>query len=236
MAAEAAALWLETIDPVEAASGAAVLLGLHAAKSLGCRCVATGDGGDELFLGYSFLHKMPTGRLEEWRARMESGGASFQSTRLQHAAGLRVALPLYSGEVRSLVSRTATEALLGPYPAGAPVGKAPLRAVLYHHGLERIALREKTPVTHGSGALALLEEQARRRPASRAPWLPSRAHAALQLVHDRAGTGLPRPCRNPGKACPVCGSCMRGRFCPYCGAYVHDDGTVTVHSGGVVGP
>ncbi len=217
---ESVVLWLETIDPVEVAAYAAVLAGLVVAKSLGCRCVATGDGGDELFLGYSFLHRLDPEGLEEWRRRVEAGGAVFQAPRLAGLAGVSVALPLYSEGVRRLAGLLATEELLEPFQPGAPVGKAPLRLFLHLHGLSRVAFRLKTPVTSGSGLLELLEEAHCSRPMSSAPWLPSTLHAILQRVVEEAGLNLPVKCRDPERRCPVCGSCMRGRHCPYCGAHV----------------
>jgi len=229
-AVEAAALWLETIDPVEVASGAALLIGLHHAKSLGCRCVATGDGGDELFLGYSFLHHAPEHRLQAWRRRMEGGGARFQAPTLSRLAGVPVALPLYTPEARTIASSQPTHTLITPLTRGAPPGKTPLRRLLYHAGLERVALRRKTPITHGSCTLRILEEEARGKPKARHPWLPTPLHAALQHIHDKAGTGLPKPCRDPESRCPICGSCMRNNHCPYCGAYKHPDGKITIHS------
>jgi len=126
-AVEAVVIWLETIDPVEAASGAALLLGLHAAKSLGCRCVATGDGGDELFLGYSFLHNAPPHRLHAWRERMHSGGARFQAPSLSRLAGVPVALPLYTPEAREIAAQQPAHALIQPFTPGAPKGKSLLR-------------------------------------------------------------------------------------------------------------
>ena len=219
-AVEEAVLVLETIDPVEAASGAVLLLALAEAHSRGCRCIATGDGGDEVFLGYGFLHEMPQARLEEWWRAMLQGHAWFQAPRLARALGLRVHAPLYSPEAR----------LLAPLlPAEWHLGKRLLRQALRLLGFPGLAGRRKTPVTTGSGALERLRAWARGRPASRAPWLPSRLHAVLQYIHDSAGTGLPRRCVG-GRPCSVCGSCLRGRHCPYCGAY-HGDSGVSVYTG-----
>ncbi len=138
-AAEAAVAWLETVDPVEATSAAALLLALHEARSLGCRCVATGDGGDELFLGYQFLHGAPVEAVEEWRRVMESGGARFTAPLLGRLAGVRVAAPLYTREAALLASTAPTRLLLGPHEPGAPMGKAPLRLLLDLAGLGYVA-------------------------------------------------------------------------------------------------
>ncbi len=48
-------LIIKSIDPIELACDVPLYLGLRKAKELGCNGVITGDGGDELFLGYSFL-------------------------------------------------------------------------------------------------------------------------------------------------------------------------------------
>lgn len=219
-AVEEAALLLETIDPVEVASAAVLLLALVEAGSRGCRCVATGDGGDEVFLGYAFLRGMPRDRLHAWWQYMLEGRAWFQAPLLARELGLRVHAPLYSPEARSLA---------GLLPAGWHLGKRLLRAVLELLGYPLLARRPKTPVTSGSGALGRLRAWARGRPISTRPWLPSRLHAALQYIHDSVGTGLPRRCVG-GRACSVCGSCLRGRHCPYCGAY-HGETGVSVYTG-----
>lgn len=57
---------LRSFSPMEIPNDIPVLIALEYAKKLNCKKVATGDGGDELFCGYSYMTKMSESELEEY--------------------------------------------------------------------------------------------------------------------------------------------------------------------------
>jgi asparagine synthase (glutamine-hydrolysing) len=217
-------------DPVEIAGAAAAALGLAIARSLGCECVLTGDGGDELFLGYTFLLEASREKLSEWRERMTGGKARFVVDDIAEHLGVRVCHPLYSPEARGIASSTPLGCLIGEGPDGRVYGKLLLRLYLEARGLRAIAWRPKTPVTTGSGSLTALESLARgSRPVE--GWEPSEAHSYLMRRMRILGLEPPGPCGDPGRRCPICGRCLEGGRCRFCGAYLGEGG-VSVYLGG----
>ncbi len=219
-----AAIALETADPVEVAGAAGAALGMAAAASDGCRCIVTGDGGDELFLGYTFLQGLPPEKLGEWRRRMASGGAFFSSKPIAGLLGLEACTPLYTPEARRLSLEAPVDCLLS-----GGWGKLLLRVYLDLAGLHGLAWRGKTPVTSGSGALEALEEASLGSEPLEG-WEPSGPHAYLVRRLHASGL-LPPPCEGPGR-CPVCGRCLEpgGLRCRFCGAWL-GGGRVSVYRG-----
>ncbi len=219
---------LAIADPVEVAGASAVALALSSAKAEGCNCVVTGDGGDELFLGYDFLLSMEERELDSWRHRMIMGGAYFVVDDLADALGVKVVHPLYSSVVREFSRGIPLECLVNKGPDGRVYGKFLMRLYLHLAGLPWLAWRAKTPVTHGSGFLEALEGLSRGSPPLEG-WEPSRPHAYLVRRLKDMGILEPR-CEEKPRACPVCGRCMEEGRCRFCGA-VLSKGGVSVYRG-----
>ncbi len=57
---------LKTFSPMEIPNDIPILIALEYAKSQGFTTLATGDGGDELFCGYSYMTKMSYEELEKY--------------------------------------------------------------------------------------------------------------------------------------------------------------------------
>src|ERR671932_629791 len=48
---------MKTFSPLEIRNSSVALAGIKAAANEGCKCLMTGDGGDELFAGYTYLSR-----------------------------------------------------------------------------------------------------------------------------------------------------------------------------------
>lgn len=227
---------LKTIDPIEVVCDIPVCLGLVEAKRLGCNCVMTGDGGDELFLGYSFLLNLPREKLEEWLNRMLSK-EGFPAEEIGEALNVRVVPGLFTRPIKKLAREIPLECMIGEY-RGARWGKLLLRLFLMEHGLGEIAWRVKTPINIGSGSNTLLDEwaggisgiEAVELSRESGILLPSRPHAFLYKKLMEYRVDPPPPCSDPDRICPVCGRCLRNGHCRFCGASLSYGNRVSVYS------
>lgn len=189
---------LKVFNPMEVVNCAVVYIGLSHAASLGAGRVCTGDGGDELFLGYGFfrrsrdLEKTRREVVERWR---------FCSFDVGRALGVGVVAPFTQREV--------VEHALS-IPAELALGKRPLREELAAM-LPEVATREKTPLEKGS-CFDFLYDEFKRRAGDEV--------AYLKAVFEKMGLTYPR---SPG-GCPRCGYAgFDGRYCPMCGYYARGD-------------
>ncbi|KAF8941000.1 hypothetical protein EDD21DRAFT_350142 [Dissophora ornata] len=89
---------LETFDPMELRNGIVIARGLSIAESLGYKTVMTGDGADELFAGYSFLHNMSAERLQAYSDKLTKT-MRFSGVTLAKALGLRLVQPYLDPEL-----------------------------------------------------------------------------------------------------------------------------------------
>ncbi|KAF9327782.1 hypothetical protein BG006_008952 [Podila minutissima] len=89
---------LETFDPMELRNGIVIARGLSVAKSLGYTSVMTGDGADELFAGYSFLHNMSAERLQAYSDKLTKT-MRFSAVTLSKALGLTLYQPFLDPEM-----------------------------------------------------------------------------------------------------------------------------------------
>ncbi|KAI1318249.1 hypothetical protein EDD11_006945 [Mortierella claussenii] len=89
---------LETFDPMELRNGIVIARGLSVAKSLGYTTVMTGDGADELFAGYPFLHNMSAERLQAYSDKLTKT-MRFSGVTLAKALGLRLVQPYLDPEL-----------------------------------------------------------------------------------------------------------------------------------------
>ncbi len=145
--AEAAARCVARRDHIELRNDIVFLAGLLEAKRLGCRCVYTGDGGDELFGGYKFMLTLGSSELRDARIRMGVAGR-YPGLELAECIGVDAYAPLLCDEVVEAALFIGEECLRvesDPWE-----GKRPLRWLLRAYGLH-VAWRPKTPAEAGGG-------------------------------------------------------------------------------------
>ncbi|AFA39306.1 Asparagine synthase (glutamine-hydrolyzing) [Pyrobaculum oguniense TE7] len=189
---------LKVFNPMEVVNCAVVYLGLSHAASLGAHRVCTGDGGDELFLGYDFFRRSRD--LERTRHDVV-GRWRFCSFDIGKALGVEVIAPFTQREV--------VEYALS-IPAELALGKRPLREELSAI-LPEVAAREKTPLERGS-CFDFLYDEFRRKAGDEV--------AYLKAVFERIGLNYPTSLTG----CPRCGYAgFDGRYCPMCGYYARGD-------------
>ncbi|MER3601642.1 MAG: hypothetical protein C4339_02880 [Nitrososphaerota archaeon] len=221
---------LKTFDTMEVRGGTAVYLALLKAKELGLSSLMTGDGGDELFAGYSFYLELDRRRLisalrRTWR------GMRFSSIPLAQSLGLRARLPYLHEELKRLAM--GIDPSLKVRKEGSGIwGKWILRKAFEDLITPELAWRPKLHISAGSGIDLLAEELASgidvglygKLSKHYAEQDAVRLRDAEQLVyyrHFRKAYGPPANMGRGSKLCPACRARARRSsvHCRFCGAY-----------------
>jgi len=210
---------LDTFDPIEVRNDVSVYIALAEAKKMGCSCVYTGDAGDELFAGYSYMHLY---RLEELSSYIRdlAGYMEFSSDKIGRELGIDVSMPLASKSVVELAIEIPPECKV---PLCSPArGKGVLRSVLEDLSIPSFS-RVKQPIERGSGSVMLsniwstLATDEMVRTVSRVIQPRSRDQAYL-LSRYLDLLGEPRRTDAPD-ACRICGGRVKRGYCKRCGYY-----------------
>ncbi|KAG2174260.1 hypothetical protein INT43_004281 [Umbelopsis isabellina] len=152
---------LKTFDPMELRNSIVIAKSMLLAQKLGIKSIAAGDGADELFAGYSFMHGMPEEKLLLYIKHMTET-MTFCAKKFGEALGIRVFQPYLDPRIirfaKECVSR---DELIQPVQITDIETNKPKEAL---HGkmVMRIAFpevtscwRKKDPIEMGSGTTTL---------------------------------------------------------------------------------
>ncbi|KAJ1882686.1 hypothetical protein H4R99_002101 [Coemansia sp. RSA 1722] len=144
---------LGTFDGMELRNAVVIAQCLMRAKALGCKRVLTGDGADELFAGYSFMHAMDDGRLRQYISEMAKTMA-FCAQPLARHLGINVWSPYLDQRVidYAVSARGASRMLKVGEFQGTMHGKLVLRQAFPE---VVSAARKKEPIECGCGTAVL---------------------------------------------------------------------------------
>lgn len=144
---------LDSFDPMRVRNAVVQYVGLRAAREEGARLVATGDGADELFCGYSYMMEMDPGERRTYRRHIAEI-MTFSAEPMAEDLGMRVWSPFLEGPVRDHALSLPDEALVGDH-AGRPWGKRVLREAFRGSLPDAVLWRRKDPLEVGAGSRAL---------------------------------------------------------------------------------
>lgn len=226
----------KTIDPIEVVCDIPLCIGIKLAKEMGCKCIATGDGGDELFYGYDFLLNKDINYLNRWMENMLEK-TEFSSQVMGKELGLNVIASLFTYDVKNFSLKIPLKCKISYYN-GVKWGKLILRQYLNKRGLKRIAWRKKTPILYGSNFSRLLDiwrssvtlDMAINYYNKYYIKFPSYPHVYLFDKLLQYGIEFPPKCIDDKLQCPICGRCMYKGFCSFCGSSILDENVVSHYS------
>jgi len=213
---------VKSFDPMEVRNNIPLFIALKRLKEEGVESVITGDGGDELFAGYSFLFKLTPRQVDEW-VRNVVERWFFASKPLGESIGLRILQPFTDRRVVDLALRIPAEFKIAQH-GGATYGKYVLRKAFENLLPPEVVWRDKHPIELGSGSTKLsqifrvapeeFEELSKIVP------LTSQEQAYYLKIFVETFGGIPKP-KKGEKACPRCGGGVpeNEKYCRICGAY-----------------
>lgn len=201
---------LKVFNPMEVVNCAAAYIAMREAAEMGVERICTGDGGDELFAGYSYMHKLPPRELDEYIRRLAKSWY-FCSFDVGRALGIEVKAPYLDPEVvdRALAIPAEEKVKDG-------IGKYVVRREFQGLLPDSIVWRRKDPLEAGSGFSALYDVLAKRAEGYEADIPIKGAGKYLYKVFKERGLSYEKDRENP---CPVCGHKLKDRYCPMCGYY-----------------
>ena len=130
----------------------AIYVAIKEAKNLGIESVMTGDGADELFAGYSYMHELSHKELNKYIINL-SKTMYFSSNKLGDFLGVKIKQPYLDKEIVEFALDISPDLKVKEIK-GRKYGKWILRKA-YEKKLGEVAWREKEPIEFGSGTTKL---------------------------------------------------------------------------------
>ena len=221
-AAEYVVNTLKTFDPMEVRNDITIYIGLKYLKELGAKSVLAGDGGDELFAGYSFLFKLKPREVDEWiRGIVERW--SFAAKPIGESLGLKVLQPFIDERIIELALKIPAELKIAEHN-GVTHGKYILRKAFEEFLSPEVVWRAKYPIETGSGSTKLSTifrvEMEEFNELSKIVPLDSQEQAYYFKIYRETVGEIPPPNDNE-KTCPRCGGGVpvNKNYCKICGVY-----------------
>jgi len=221
-AAEYVIKTLRTFDPMEIRNDITIYIGLKYLKELGVKSVLTGDGGDELFAGYSFMFELEPRDVDKWITEGVERW-SFSAKPISESLGLRVFQPILDERIIDLALKIPAELKIAERN-GVTHGKYILRKAFEEILSPDVVWRPKYPIEAGSGSTNLSTifriETEEFNDLSKIVPLDSQEQAYYFKIYREMVGEIPPPIDNE-KMCPRCGGGVpiNKNYCKICGVY-----------------
>ena len=228
-ATEDAVKIMKSFDPMEIRNDATILIGFRAAKDHGIGEVMTGDAGDELFAGYSFLFGRSNDELVESLRNMWNV-MRFASASIAKSLGMTVKMPFLEGALKEFAMSIDPELKIRK-DHDHTYGKWILRKAFDGILPPEIIWRTKMPIERGSGTSVLpsyfsskisddeFTKKTKECLQSAGVHIRDKEHLFYYEAYEKE-FGSPRGSGEGSKICRGCGAYLLGvmDFCRICGA------------------
>jgi asparagine synthase (glutamine-hydrolysing) len=145
----------KTFDPIFLKNSVVQLIGFKAAKKLKINSLVIGDGADELFAGYNFLHRyINDPQIMNQKIKSIILNMDFFSIKLAKKMNLKIFLPFLDQEIVDFSNRIALDNKISKYNE-ILYGKFFLRRCYEDILGKEIVWRKKTALENGSGVTNL---------------------------------------------------------------------------------
>lgn len=153
--------YLESFDPSLVRSSVANYLISRQAREEGYEVLLSGEGGDEIFCGYSYLKDLPTSEIANEQIKCLSylhNNAALRLDRMNQCHSIRVITPLISSELLDYALALPTDVKLHSDESGNQIEKWIFRKAYESDLPSLITQRRKAEFSQGSGSAGVLPE------------------------------------------------------------------------------